>query len=97
MTARLSDFDPAFSEFDELLERFAYDHCRNECAGPATKAWRDVDVEENEGSVRISFGIAGLDERAVAITIHDGVLTITLPKSDDREPRSQKVIGGPDQ
>jgi HSP20 family molecular chaperone IbpA len=84
MFARFDDLNRAFSEFDEMLDRFAYDHAQNETADPATQPWRDardVSVHENESSLCVSFDVQGLNQTEVAVTIENGVLTITLAKS----------------
>ena len=47
-----------------------------------------AEVEEKEDAYHIALELPGMDEKAVAATIQDGVLTVKAEKKDEREERN---------
>ena len=51
-----------------------------------------VRKERFSGSFRRSFHVGDMDENDIHGSFKDGILTITLPKTDDNEPKTAKRI-----
>jgi len=47
-----------------------------------------AEVEEKEDGYRIALELPGMDEKAVTVTVQDGVLTVKAEKKDEREEKS---------
>ena len=80
-------------EMDRLFDRFEYDWPRlpnlfRVRMGEAMMV-PEVDVRENANSMTIEAELPGLDEKDVAITLANGVLTIKGEKKREREEKDE--------
>lgn len=92
--ARTPDvFDSLHSELDRLLRRFerGWSHWpalafgQNDGAGLIPS----LDVHENDKSITIEADLPGLDEKDIAVTLNNGVLTIKGERKSEREEKKE--------
>jgi len=64
-------------------------------AGPAqmgwAAAWPHVDVSETDQEVKVVAELPGLEEKDIEVTLHDGVLTVTVAKRPEAQRQVKRI------